>query len=160
MPKVSAGLLMCRIRAGELEFLLAHPGGPYFSRRDEGVWTLPKGALNPGESPFVAAKREFREETGVDPKTDHFEPLGEIRQRSGKIVHAWAFFGDCDPSALVSNTFEVEWPPRSGATRTFPEVDRIAFYTALTAQKKLIAAQSVFIDRALQAMTPFISNAK
>lgn len=152
MPKVSAGLLMCRRRDGRLEFLLAHPGGPYFSRRDEGAWTLPKGAVEEGETPQQAACREFREETGFDSGEGPFVELGQIRQRSGKIVHGWAFMGDADPSTLTSETFEMEWPPRSGRTRTFPEIDRAQFFAAPEARVKIIAAQAPFLERAAAAL--------
>lgn len=149
---MSAGLLMCRSRNDVIEFLLAHPGGPYFGRRDDGVWTLPKGMINPGEQPLAAAKREFEEETGFEVTAERFMPLGEIRQRSGKIVHAWAFWGDCDPSRISSNTFEVEWPPRSGQRREFPEVDRAEFFAPAKARQKLLRAQVPFIDRALEIL--------
>jgi predicted NUDIX family NTP pyrophosphohydrolase len=149
MPKVSAGLLMWRRLDAEVQFLLAHPGGPYFARRDAGAWTLPKGAVETGETPLQAAKREFAEETGFDPGEGPFIELGTIRQRSGKIVHGWAFEGDADPSKLRSETFELEWPPRSGKRRTFPEVDRVAFFSAEVARVKMIAAQVPFIERAL-----------
>lgn len=145
---------MCRFRGDALQFLLAHPGGPYFARKDDGVWTIPKGMLTPGEDPLEGAKREFREETGFSPAADRYEPLGEVRQRSGKIVHAWAFFGDCDPSRIASNLYEVEWPPRSGRKRMFPEVDRAAFFDAVTARRKLVSAQAEFIERALAVLRP------
>lgn len=154
VPKVSAGLLMCRMRPRGMEFLLAHPGGPYFARRDEGVWTIPKGMLAEGEPPFDAACREFQEETGLPLPNVHFEPLGEIRQRGGKIVHAWAFLGDCDPTTIRSNEYVVQWPPRSGEYRRFPEVDRASFFDAETARRKLIRAQSEFIERALSRLMP------
>lgn len=149
MPKVSAGLLMWRMRDSGIEFLLAHPGGPYFSRKDAGAWTLPKGAVEPGETPLQAAKREFREETGFDYGQGPFLELGTIRQRSGKIVHGWAFEGDADPADLRSETFEIEWPPRSGKRRIYPEVDRVAFYRPEVARMKMIEAQVPFIDRVL-----------
>lgn len=152
MPKVSAGLLMCRFRPSGPQFLLAHPGGPYFTRRDEGIWTIPKGMLGPGEGAFEAARREFQEETGLPLAAVHFEPLGEIRQRSGKIVHAWAFLGDCDPRRIRSNRYLVQWPPRSGLYRSYPEVDRAGFFDAETARRKLVPAQSIFIDRALERL--------
>ncbi|MEM6293599.1 MAG: NUDIX domain-containing protein [Myxococcota bacterium] len=152
MPKVSAGLLMCRRRDAGLQFLLAHPGGPYFSRKDAGAWTMPKGAIEEGETPMQAARREFREETGFDPTDGPFVELGQIRQKSGKIVHGWAFFGDADPSKLRSERYEIEWPPRSGRRRSFPEVDRVAFFGAQMARVKMIAAQVPFIERMLEAV--------
>ena len=153
MAKVSAGLLMWRRRDEVIEFLLAHPGGPYFARRDEGAWTIPKGAVEEGETPLQAARREFIEETGFDPGDGPFVELGTIRQRSGKIVHAWAFEGDADPALLESETFELEWPPRSGKRRKFPEIDRVAFFSAEVARVKMIAAQVPFIERALAEST-------
>lgn len=145
----SAGLLLCRIANGEPEFLLVHPGGPYFARKDEGVWTIPKGLLDDGESLLDTAKREFAEETGFSCAADHYEPLGKVQQKNRKIVYGFAFLGDCEPSALKSNSFEIEWPPRSGERRSFPEVDRAQFFDATTAKTKLIEAQRAFIDRAL-----------
>ena len=112
MPRVSAGLLMYRIQDGKLQVLLAHPGGPFFKNKDEGAWTIPKGEAEPGEDLLEAAKREFEEETGITP-TGPFTALTPIQQKGGKIVHAWAFKGDCDPGAIVSKTFRIEWPPRS-----------------------------------------------
>lgn len=149
MPKVSAGLLMCRRCEGGLEFLLAHPGGPFFAKKDDGVWTIPKGLVDPGEALLDAAIREFREETGFAVPESGFVPLGEVRQRGGKIVHAWAFFGDCDPTALVSNEVMIEWPPRSGRRRPYPELDRAAFFDAEHARIKLLPAQIPFVDRVL-----------
>jgi len=140
---------MCRFRDGRIQFLLAHPGGPYFARKDDGIWTIPKGMLIEGEDPLDAAKREFQEETGLSLRSSEFVPLGDVRQRSGKIVHAWAFVGDCDPSQVVSNFFEAEWPPRSGLRRSFPEVDRAEFFEASAARRKLVRAQAAFIDRAV-----------
>ncbi len=113
MPRISAGLLMYRIKDGATEVLLAHPGGPYFVNKDDGAWTIPKGEPNAGEDLLVAARREFAEETGVTP-IGPFIPLKPIEQKGGKIVHAWAFRGDCDPTAITSNTFAMEWPPKSG----------------------------------------------
>lgn len=149
---VSAGLVMVR-RCGEtIELLLVHPGGPFFRHKDDGVWTIPKGLVNPGEDLLAAARREFQEETGVPVRTETFVPLGHVRQRAGKIVHAWAFAGDCDPAAIFSNTYELEWPPRSGRRQMFPEVDRGAFFDPDTARRKLLPAQTPFIDRALEAV--------
>lgn len=147
MAKVSAGLLL--VRASGPEFLLAHPGGPFFARKDDGAWTIPKGLVEPGEEPFHAACREFREETGLPLPEGPFEPLGEVTQKGGKIVHAWAVLGDCDSDACKSNAFEIEWPKGSGRMRSYPELDRFAWFDADTAMRKLIAVQTDFIRRAL-----------
>lgn len=141
----SAGLLMFRRRAGGVEVLLAHPGGPFWARRDEASWTLPKGEISPGEDPLDAARREFLEETGFA-SIPPFHPLGELRQKSGKRITAWAFEGDADPADLVSNLFEMEWPPRAGRTAFFPEVDRVQWFGPEDARRKLIAGQVAFID--------------
>jgi predicted NUDIX family NTP pyrophosphohydrolase len=156
MPAVSAGLLMCRLCDGRLELLLAHPGGPFFARKDEGAWTIPKGLVDPGEDPLAAARRELAEETGiVAPEDDAaFVSLGHIVQKAGKRVHAWAFLGDCDPAALTSNTFEIEWPPRSGRRASFPEIDRIAFFAMDDAARKVMPAQLPLLRRAQQAFAP------
>lgn len=130
------------------EFLLAHPGGPYFARKDEGAWTIPKGLIDANEDHLDAARREFREETGYEPPATNFHPLGSVRQGSGKIVHAWAFVGDFDPASLTSNTFEVEWPPRSGRMRAFPEIDRADFFPFAEATRKILPAQLPFLERA------------
>ena len=121
---VSAGLLMYRHRDGALEVLLVHPGGPFFAKKDAGAWSVPKGIVENGEADLDAARREFEEETSFAVTTERFLELGEVRQKGGKRVRAWAFEGDCDPSEFESNTFELEWPPRSGRVRAFPEVDR------------------------------------
>lgn len=145
MPgKRSAGLLMYRRTPEGLQVLLAHPGGPYWVHKDEGAWTLPKGECEPGEDPLAAAQREFAEETGFEP-VPAFVPLGELRQKSGKLVIAWAFEGDCDPVQLKCNPFEMEWPPRSGRMQSFPEIDRIGWYSLEQAQHKLIAGQVPFL---------------
>ena len=141
----SAGLLMFRRRGGVPEVLLAHPGGPFWSRRDEASWTLPKGEIGPEEDPLVAARREFLEETGFASEPP-FHPLGELRQKSGKRISAWAFEGDADPARLVSNPFELEWPPRSGRLQSFPEVDRVQWFGLEEARRKLLAGQAPFID--------------
>ena len=136
---------MFRRAAGGAEVLLAHPGGPFWSRRDAAAWTLPKGEIAPGEDPLDAARREFLEETGFA-STPPFLSLGELRQKSGKRISAWAFEGDADPARLLSNLFELEWPPRSGRMQSFPEVDRIAWFDLQEARRKLIAGQAPFID--------------
>ncbi|MEO0600449.1 MAG: NUDIX domain-containing protein, partial [Myxococcota bacterium] len=127
MSKVSAGVLLYRATPPDLEVLVVHPGGPFWARKDAGVWTLPKGLVEPGEELLVAAVRELREETGWS-VPGPFLPLGEIRQKSGKIVHGFAALGDVDPSTLVSNEIEIEWPPRSGLRRRIPEVDRAGWF--------------------------------
>ena len=142
---------MFRRRGGAVEVLLAHPGGPFWVRRDDAAWTLPKGEIGPGEDALAAACREFQEETGFD-SAPPFLPLGEVRQKSGKRITAWAFEGDADPDTLTSNLFEVEWPPRSGRMQFFPEVDRVAWFTPEEARRKLIAGQVPFIDTLLQQL--------
>lgn len=146
---ISAGLLMCRPMGEHWEFLLVHPGGPFFARKDDGAWSIPKGLTEPGEDQLVAARREFTEETGISTPEGPYGALGFIEQKSKKRVFAWAFVGDCDPSQIVSNTFLLEWPPRSGKQVAFPEIDRAAFFDADAAQRKLLAAQAPLIDRAL-----------
>lgn len=142
---------MYRRSAAELEVLLVHPGGPFFAKKDDGAWTIPKGEVGTGEEPLAAAQREFREETGFA-ASPPFAPLGQVRQAGGKIVIAWAFAGDCDAGAVRSNTFTMEWPPRSGQQREFPEVDRAGWFTLTAARQKLLPAQHPFLDR-LQAAT-------
>jgi predicted NUDIX family NTP pyrophosphohydrolase len=141
----SAGLLMFRRAQSGAEVLLAHPGGPFWSRRDEAAWTLPKGEIGPDEDPLAAARREFAEETGFESAAP-FLPLGELRQKSGKRITAWAFEGDADPALLVSNRFELEWPPRSGRMQSFPEVDRLGWFDLVAARQKLLPGQAPFID--------------
>lgn len=145
MPRVSAGLLMYRIQDGTLQVLLAHPGGPLFKNKDVGDWTIPKGEPEPEEDLLAAAKREFEEETGVTP-TGPFIALTPIQQKGGKIVHAWAFKGDCDPGAIFSNNFTMEWPPRSGRHLEFPEIDRAEFFDVAAAGRKIKAAQMPLIN--------------
>jgi len=150
MPsKQSAGLLMFRRRPPGIEVLLVHPGGPFWAARDEGAWTIPKGGVHAGETPLDAARREFTEETGFD-APGPFVPLGHVVQRSGKLVHAWAFEGDCDPDRLVSVETTIEWPPRSGRRLTIPEVDRARFFSAAGARAAINAAQAAFVDRLLE----------
>jgi predicted NUDIX family NTP pyrophosphohydrolase len=145
MPKTSAGLLMYRIRDGRLEVLLVHPGGPFWQDKDAGAWTIPKGGIRAGEEPLAAAQREFEEETGLQPNGP-FLDLAPIQQKSGKIVHAWALAGDCDPGQIKSNSVTMEWPPRSGQTQEFPEVDRAEFFTVAEAKRKINPAQAALID--------------
>jgi len=146
MPRESAGLLMYRIRHGSIEVLLIHPGGPFFLNKDEGAWSIPKGEIEEGEELLEAARREFLEEISAVTPTGPFLPLKAVRQKSGKIVHAWAFVGDCDPADVVSNTFTMEWPRGSGRMREFREVDRAEFFDLATARKKVNPAQVPFLD--------------
>lgn len=144
--KKSAGLLMYRrTGAGSLEVLLAHPGGPFWRGKDEGAWTIPKGEYDDSEEPLAAAVREFSEETGF-PVTPPFLSLGEIVQKSGKRIAAWAFAGECDPAQLRCNTFEVEWPPRSGRRQSFPEIDRVGWFPLDAAAKKINPAQCALLE--------------
>lgn len=145
MPQVSAGLLMYRLHDGRLQVLLAHPGGPFFKNKDGGAWSIPKGEVGTDEVLLEAAKREFQEETGIVP-TGPFRALTPVKQKAGKIVHAWAFEGDCDPSKITSNTFAIEWPPRSGKQAEFPEIDRAEFFDVDVAKRKINAGQVALID--------------
>ena len=144
--KTSAGLLMYRRRAGALEVLLARPGGPWWRGRDAGAWTLPKGEYEPPEEPLAAALREWQEETGL-PAGPPFMALGHVTQKSGKRVSAWAFEGDCEPASLRCNTFEMEWPPRSGRRQSFPELAEVRWFTLEEARARINAAQAAFLDR-------------
>ena len=146
MAKKSAGLLMYRVRNGALEVLLVHLGGPFWTKKDAGAWFVPKGEVEPGEDELGAAKREFKEETGFDPG-DELQPLGSVKHKSGKTVTAWAFEGDCDPATLKSNAFTIEWPPRSGKQREFPEIDRAGFFTVDVAREKIHPAEFEFVSR-------------
>lgn len=145
MPKISAGLLLYRFRNEILEFLLVHPGGPFWKNKDAGAWTIPKGELSGEEEPLTAAIREFEEELGFKP-AGPFTELAPVKQKAGKIVQAWAFEGDCDPSQVKSNTFKMEWPPRSGQEVEFPEVDRAEFFAFEEAKKKINAAQVALLE--------------
>lgn len=152
--RVSAGILLWRRREGRIEVLLGHPGGPYFARKDEGDWTVLKGEVEPGEELEAVARREFEEETGhpIEPDAAMIE-LGEIRQKSGKVVFAWAVEGSLDPATAVSNTFAMEWPPRSGRMLAFPEIDRVEWFRLKKAQVKIKGAQAPFLDRLQQAVS-------
>jgi predicted NUDIX family NTP pyrophosphohydrolase len=151
MPATSAGLLVYRDTADGLEVFLVHPGGPFWARKDLGAWSIPKGEVSAGEDLLLAAHREFEEETGsaVDGPTI---ALGEIRQTSGKRVHAWAVHGDLDAAQIRSNTFEIEWPPRSGVRRAFPEVDRAAWFALGEARRRILPSQAPLLDRLLAAL--------
>jgi predicted NUDIX family NTP pyrophosphohydrolase len=149
---VSAGLLLFRRTGRGLEVFLAHPGGPFWARRDESAWTIPKGGIEAGEAPLEAAQREFQEETGIAP-SGPFLALGSIRQRAGKVVHAWAWEGDADPSVVVSNAMRTEWPRGSGQWITFPEVDRCEWFDVETARQKIITAQGELISRLERVVT-------
>jgi predicted NUDIX family NTP pyrophosphohydrolase len=145
MPKTSSGILMFRIRHGVAQVLLAHPGGPFFQKKDEGAWTIPKGEPLAGEELLPAARREFTEETGLTARPP-FLALRPIKQKGGKVVHAWAFEGDCDPEAVKSGSFTMEWPPRSGRQMQFPEIDRAEFFDLDVARKKIQAGQEALIQ--------------
>jgi len=142
---VSAGLLMYRINDGDLKVLLAHPGGPFFKNKDQGAWSIPKGEIKADEDCLEAAKREFKEETGLIP-TGPYISLEQVKQKGGKVVHAWAFECECDPTAISSNTFTMEWPPKSGRQMEFPEIDRAEFFDLNTARRKINSAQVSLID--------------
>ena len=152
MSARSAGILLHRERDGVREVLLVHPGGPLWARRDAGAWSIPKGEYGESEDPVAVALREFEEETGRRLPEVDLVPLGEVRQRGGKVVTAWAAAGDLDPAAVTSNTFSLEWPPRSGVRREFPEVDRAGWFDPATAREKLLAAQAELVDRLLAAL--------
>ena len=147
MPRTSAGLLLHRRRAGTTEVLLVHPGGPFWARKDDGAWSIPKGEYGAGEDPLAVARREFAEELGSAAPDGPHADLGEVTQRGGKRVRAWAIAGDFDAMTMVSNTFEMEWPRGSGAIREFPECDRAEWFTLEVAARKLLGAQRPFLDR-------------
>ncbi|TGU71591.1 NUDIX domain-containing protein [Geomonas terrae] len=146
MAKRSAGLIMYRFREGKAELLLVHPGGPFWAKKDAGAWSIPKGEYPEGEDPLAAAQREFLEETGLE-ATGPFLELAGITQAGGKLVRAWAFTGDCNPELIVSNTFTMEWPPRSGKEATFPEVDRAGWFDFVAAREKILPSQLPLIDQ-------------
>ena len=149
--RTSAGILLWRRRDNRLEVLLAHMGGPYWVNKDLGHWTIPKGEIEQGEEPVAVARREFAEETGSELPDTPLVELGEIRQKSGKLVLAWAVRGDLDATTAVSNSYQMEWPPGSGRVETFPEIDRVEWFKLKQARRKLKAAQVPFLDR-LQAV--------
>jgi predicted NUDIX family NTP pyrophosphohydrolase len=154
-PPQSAGILLFRRSSSSIEVLLGHPGGPFWSRRDEGAWSVPKGLCEPGEELLAAARRELREETGLDLGSEPdaaFLPLDTVRLQSGKVVHAWALERDCEAATLRSNEIEVEWPPRSGRRVRVPEIDRFEFFGPEEARRKIAPAQLPFLDRLREAL--------
>ncbi|HKC36131.1 MAG TPA: NUDIX domain-containing protein [Chitinophagaceae bacterium] len=144
MPKQSAGILLYRIRNKTLELFLVHPGGPFFAKKDHGAWSIPKGEFENDEEPLAAATREFKEETGME-LSGEFIQLGSIKQKSGKIVYAWAVEGDIDPEKIKSNSFEIEWPPKSGKMKRFPEIDKAAWLNLNEAIVKINSGQLALI---------------
>jgi len=152
MPKrISAGILLYRLRDGTCEVFLAHPGGPYWRGKDAGAWSIPKGELEDGDDPLAAAKREFHEETGTKLSGELVE-LTPLKQPSGKLVYAWAMPGDIDASSVKSNTFSMEWPPRSGRQQEFPEIDRGEWFTIEAARQKMLPGQRGFLDQLQQLL--------
>jgi predicted NUDIX family NTP pyrophosphohydrolase len=145
MPERSAGILMYRRRGSAVEVLLVHPGGPFWKKKDDGAWSVPKGLYEADEEPLAAAKREFEEETGAAPAGE-FIPLGEFRQSSGKTVSLWAVEGEFDAAKLKSNTFSMEWPPKSGKMNEFPEIDRGAWFSRNEARRKILKGQRAMLD--------------
>jgi predicted NUDIX family NTP pyrophosphohydrolase len=151
VPGQSAGILLYRRRGDEPEVLLVHPGGPFWAKKDAGAWSIPKGEYDEGEDALACARREFEEELGSPPPAGEVAELGTARQAGGKLVTAWALEGDLDPAGLVSNTFSMEWPPRSGVMREFPEVDRAEWFPLGEARRRINPAQTVFVDRLEEA---------
>jgi predicted NUDIX family NTP pyrophosphohydrolase len=147
----SAGLILFRERDGTLEVLLGHMGGPFLARKDAGAWSIPKGELDEGEQPLAGARREFAEELGHAPPDSPVLELGEIRQKGGKRVIAFAVEGDFDPRAIEPGTFEMQWPPRSGRLQTFPEIDRVAWFDLATAASKIVRGQAALLERLAEA---------
>jgi predicted NUDIX family NTP pyrophosphohydrolase len=152
MAKRSAGILMYRGRGPALELLLVHPGGPFWAKKDQGAWSIPKGEYQEGETPLDVAKREFEEELGSPPPQGTFLELGELVQPSRKVITAFAVKGDFDPARLTSNHFELEWPPKSGRKHSFPEVDRAQWFAPAEAAEKIQSGQAPFIDRLLRQL--------
>jgi predicted NUDIX family NTP pyrophosphohydrolase len=148
----SAGILLYRVARGTPEVLLVHPGGPFWARKDAGAWSIPKGEHLDGEDPRACALREFEEETGVGLPSGELVELGSVKQKGGKVVSAWAAEGDLDTGSVRSNTFTMEWPPRSGRTEEFPEVDRAEWFGVEAAREKLVEAQTEFLDRLLERL--------
>jgi predicted NUDIX family NTP pyrophosphohydrolase len=152
VTKRSAGILLYRLRGGGPEVLLVHPGGPFWARRDAGVWSIPKGEYEDGDDPLACALREFEEETGSTLPPGELVELDDVKQKGGKVVTAWAAEGDLDADAVRSNTFTMEWPPRSGRTAEFPEVDRAGWFGIDEAREKLNPAQAEFLDRLVERL--------
>ena len=153
MPKKSAGLLFYRKVRGSMEVFLVHPGGPFWAKKDDGAWSIPKGEFDEGEEPLDAAKREFREETGLVAEGE-FQPLKPVRQRSGKIVYAWAVHLDLNAAAVTSNTFSMEWPRGSGRLQEFPDIDRADWFNINLARRKILKGQLGLLDQLEQAVAP------
>lgn len=147
MPRTSAGILLFHKRDVAIEVLLAHMGGPLWQRRDDGAWSIPKGEYTAPEAPMDAARREFAEELGMPVPSGELVHLGDAKQSGGKLVTVWAVEGELDPARIVPGTFRMEWPPRSGVVREFPEVDRVGWFDVVTARRKLVAGQRTFLDR-------------
>lgn len=150
--KVSAGLLVYRLASAGLELLLVHPGGPFWAKKDDGAWFIPKGEIEAGEEPLATARREFQEELGIAPPSGEPRELGTVKNKGGKLIHAWALSGDLDLRDFRSNRFEMEWPPRSGKTREFPEVDRAEYFAVERALEKMHAAEQPLIERLLEML--------
>jgi predicted NUDIX family NTP pyrophosphohydrolase len=148
----SAGILLYRLTGEGPEVLLVHPGGPFWAKRDDGAWSIPKGEYGEDDDPLASALREFEEETGTPLEPGELMELGSVKQKSGKVVVAWAIRGDLDADAIHSNTFAMEWPPRSGRTAEFPEVDRAGWFDPSAARRKLVEAQAAFVDRLLERL--------
>jgi predicted NUDIX family NTP pyrophosphohydrolase len=154
MPRTSAGILLHRAGAAGREVLIGHMGGPFWAKKDAGGWSIPKGEYGPGEDAFAVACREFEEELGTPVPATVFLPLGELRTTSSKVLTVWAADGDLDATAAGSNTFSLEWPPRSGQVQEFPEIDRAAWFPVEEARTKLVKGQVPFLDRLLEALLP------
>jgi predicted NUDIX family NTP pyrophosphohydrolase len=152
VPRTSAGILLYRLRPAGPEVLLGHMGGPFWARKDDGAWSIPKGEHGPDEEPLAVARREFEEELGSPVPADELVPLGDVRVTSGKVLTVWAAEGDLDASATRSNTFELEWPPRSGRVQEFPEIDRADWFGLDAARSKLVRGQVPFLDRLRDAV--------
>lgn len=151
MSKQSAGVLLYRLKKNHLEILLVHPGGPFWAKKDLGSWSIPKGEFQEGEDILLAAQREFQEETGLS-ISGQFKPLSSIKQKGGKVVHAWAIEGDIDQTKIKSNTFKLEWPPKSGKMKEFPEIDKAEWFAVAVAKEKINPGQAVFLDRLVQIL--------